>query len=84
MKDMIRAYKIGVIPGDGIGPEVVDAAVLVLMALMRKVSDLELQITRGDAGEPAYGRYGDPLPEETLNLIRSSFRSGKSLIFSPM
>jgi isopropylmalate/isohomocitrate dehydrogenase-like protein len=69
---MGKKHRIAVIPGDGIGPEVVDGAVLVLRALMRTDPDLKLELTRGDVGEPAYEKYGNPLPEETLQLIRAS------------
>ena len=69
---MERRHKIAVIPGDGIGPEVIDAAVVVLKASMRTDPDLKLELTRGDVGEPAYERYGNPLPEESLKLIRKS------------
>jgi isopropylmalate/isohomocitrate dehydrogenase-like protein len=69
---MERRYKIAVIPGDGIGPEVVEGAVHVLEALMRRDPELDLELARGDAGEPACQKYGDPLPEESLELIRAS------------
>jgi isopropylmalate/isohomocitrate dehydrogenase-like protein len=69
---MERKYKIAVLPGDGIGPEVIDAAVVVLEALMRADPGLKMELTKGDVGEPAYEKYGNPLPEETLKLIRES------------
>ncbi|MFH1489384.1 MAG: isocitrate/isopropylmalate dehydrogenase family protein [Pseudomonadota bacterium] len=69
---MERRYKIAVIPGDGIGPEVVEGAVTVLEALMRQDPELRLEFKRGDVGEPAYEKFGDPLPEESLELIRAS------------
>lgn len=69
---MERRYKIAVLPGDGIGPEVIDAASVVLRALMRVDLNLKLELTWGDVGEPAYEKYGNPLPEETLQLIRGS------------
>ncbi|MFH1491342.1 MAG: isocitrate/isopropylmalate dehydrogenase family protein [Pseudomonadota bacterium] len=69
---MERRYKIAVIPGDGIGPEVVEGAVTVLEALMRQDPELRLEFKRGDVGEPAYEKFGDPLPEESLELIKAS------------
>ncbi len=69
---MKRTHKIAVLPGDGIGPEVVEGAVIVLKAVMRTDPDLKLELTRGDVGEPAYEKYGNALPEETLALIRES------------
>lgn len=67
-----RSYRVAVLPGDGIGPEVVNGAVTVLKGLMQKDPGLELELTMGDVGEPAYEKYGNPLPEETLALIRQS------------
>ena len=69
---MERRHKIAVLPGDGIGPEVIDGTVVVLKALMRTDPGLKLELTRGDVGEPAYEKYGNPLPEESLRLIRES------------
>jgi isocitrate/isopropylmalate dehydrogenase len=69
---MERRHKIAVIPGDGIGPEVIEGAVVVLKALMRVDPDLKLDLTRGEVGEPAYEKYGNALPEESLELIRKS------------
>jgi isopropylmalate/isohomocitrate dehydrogenase-like protein len=69
---MERRHKIAVIPGDGIGPEVIEGAVVVLKALMRNDPDLKLDLTRGEVGEPAYEKYGNALPEESLDLIRKS------------
>jgi isocitrate dehydrogenase (NAD+) len=67
-----RHYKIAVLPGDGIGPEVIDCALVVLKALMRVDPSLELELVKADVGEPAFEKYGDPLPEETLALARES------------
>jgi isopropylmalate/isohomocitrate dehydrogenase-like protein len=67
-----RKHKIAVVPGDGIGPEVINAAVVVLQAVMRADPGLKLELTPGDAGEPAYKKYGNPLPPETLELLKAS------------
>lgn len=60
-------YKITLLPGDGIGPEVVAAAEQVLQAL-----PLEFEFTRADIGFGAYERLGSPLPDSTLAAIRAS------------
>ncbi|HBT80035.1 MAG: 3-isopropylmalate dehydrogenase [Selenomonas sp.] len=65
------AYKIVVIPGDGIGKEITDAAVKVLQAADKKFG-LDLQYTYKDAGGTAYDKYGKPLPEETLAACREA------------
>ena len=60
--------KVALLPGDGIGPEVMRAAVRVLEAL-----DLPgLTLFEGDVGASAYHRHGHPLPHETLALARSA------------
>jgi len=69
---MERRYKIAVLPGDGIGPEVIDGAVTVLKSVMMKDPGLKLELLPGKVGEPAYEKWGNPLPEETLELLRAS------------
>jgi isocitrate dehydrogenase (NAD+) len=54
-----------VIPGDGIGPEVTAATQAVVTAAGVNVTWVEAH-----AGLAAIGRAGDPLPDETLDLIR--------------
>ncbi|MCK4869736.1 MAG: isocitrate/isopropylmalate dehydrogenase family protein [Gammaproteobacteria bacterium] len=54
-------YKLCVIPGDGIGPEVVAVADKVLRSL-----GLSLAMQYCDAGYGAYLKHGTPLPDETL------------------
>ena len=52
--------KIAVLPGDGIGPEIVSEAVKVLKALQLKGLDIELEY--GLIGGAAYDLTGSPLP----------------------
>ena len=59
--------KIAVLPGDGIGPEIVAEAVKVLEAL-----DLKLEMETAPVGGAAYEAAGHPLPESTLNLAKSA------------
>ena len=58
--------KIAVLPGDGIGPEIVAEAVKVLKALQLKGLDIELEY--GLIGGAAYDETGSPLPKETLAI----------------
>jgi len=62
--------RIAVLPGDGIGPEVVGEAVKVLRAL--EPAGLKLEFVYADVGGVAVDRTGDPLPAETLRLARES------------
>ncbi|UCG96678.1 MAG: 3-isopropylmalate dehydrogenase [Burkholderiales bacterium] len=59
--------KIAVLPGDGIGPEIIAEAVRVLRAL-----DERFEIEFADVGGAAYERHGHPLPEATLKLARGA------------
>ncbi len=62
--------KIAVLPGDGIGPEVVAEALKVLRAL--EPAGLQLEFAHADVGGIAVDRHGDPLPPATLELARAS------------
>ncbi len=59
--------KIAVLPGDGIGPEIIEQAVRVLRAL-----DLPLELTEAPVGGAAYERHGHPLPASTLELAKEA------------
>jgi homoisocitrate dehydrogenase len=60
-------YRICLLPGDGIGPEVIDCAEQVLDTL-----PLDWKFTRADIGFGTYQRLGTPLPDSTLDAIRSA------------
>ncbi|CAH1906516.1 3-isopropylmalate dehydrogenase [Candidatus Nitrotoga sp. HW29] len=62
--------KIAVLPGDGIGPEIVAQAAKVLEALRREGVSLELEYA--PIGGAGYDASGDPLPDATLNLAQQS------------
>jgi 3-isopropylmalate dehydrogenase len=59
--------KIAVLPGDGIGPEIVAQAVKVLNAL-----NLNLEMTEAPIGGAGYEAAGDPLPDATLQLAKDA------------
>src|SRR3990167_3065200 len=59
--------KIAILPGDGIGTEIVAEAVKVL-----KVLDLKLDMETALVGGAAYEAHGHPLPEATLKLAQAS------------
>jgi len=64
-------FKIAVLPGDGIGPEVVSEGVKLLKAL-DKALNLGLEIEEALIGGIAVDEYGTPLPKETLDIALSS------------
>jgi len=59
--------KIAVLPGDGIGTEIVAEAVKVLNAL-----DLKFEMESALVGGAAYEAYGHPLPDATLKLAQEA------------
>lgn len=59
-----------VLPGDGIGPEIVAEAVKVLDKLVGEGLDIELD--EGLVGDAAYDATGNPLPEATLDMAREA------------
>lgn len=59
--------KIAVLPGDGIGPEIVAQAVNVLKGL-----NLNLEMTEAPIGGAGYEAAGDPLPDATLKLAKEA------------
>ena len=61
--------KIAVLPGDGIGPEVVAEAVKVLERL-RRDSGLKIEMETAPVGGTAYDAHKHPLPDATLKLAR--------------
>ena len=60
-------YNIAVIPGDGIGEEVVKATTTVLDKL-----DVEFNYTHAIAGDKCKEETGVPLPEETIQIAKES------------
>jgi 3-isopropylmalate dehydrogenase len=64
-------FKIAVLPGDGIGPEVMEQALKVLTAAREKFS-FELACTNADVGGIAIDRHGQALPDATLQLCEKS------------
>ena len=59
--------KIAVLPGDGIGPEIMTEALKVL-----KVLDLKLEFEQALVGGAAYDAVGEPLPANSLALARAA------------
>jgi 3-isopropylmalate dehydrogenase len=64
-------FKIAVLPGDGIGPEIIDQAKKVITAVGNKYNH-NFYFTHGLVGAIAIDKTGNPLPAETLELCKSS------------
>ena len=60
-------YRIAIIPGDGIGKEVMESGEYLLDKL-----DLNFSFEYGEAGFECYNKNGDTLPEETIKIAKKS------------
>jgi isocitrate dehydrogenase (NAD+) len=75
----MSSYTATLIPGDGIGPEVTEAAVRVVGA-----TGVDLEWERVEAGAEVVARYGTPVPEGVLHSIRSHGVALKGPIGTPV
>lgn len=73
------AYKITLIPGDGIGPEVTEAARRVLDA-----SGVKIEWEVVEAGEKVMQEYGTPLPDHVLESVKKNKVALKGPITTPV
>ncbi len=64
-------YKISLITGDGIGPELSESALQILNAVHDRL-DVKFQIESIMAGDAALAKYGNALPKSTIDVIRKS------------
>ncbi len=64
-------YKISLIPGDGIGPELTEATLKVLDSAQKKFG-LKLKIIEAEAGDATLAKRGAALPEDTVQKIKES------------
>jgi len=69
---MKKKYQIGIIPGDGIGRDVIKAARIVLDTVNETSKAFSLDFLRMDTGDAAVAKYGDPFPKETVEGIRQT------------
>ena len=60
-------YKIAVLPGDGVGPEVIEAAMIVLDEIA-----LDAEYIYGDIGWEFWKKEGNPLPDRTVELMKNT------------
>jgi tartrate dehydrogenase/decarboxylase/D-malate dehydrogenase len=63
-------YKIAVIPGDGIGTEVINSGVEVLQALSKIVPNLPIEFNHFDWGADYYKEHGIMMPEEGVDELK--------------
>ena len=68
---MSNTYKICLLPGDGIGPEVIAESVKVLNAIAER-SDFAFEYTEASAGGAAIDAHNDPMPQSTIDICKAS------------
>lgn len=64
-------FKIAVLPGDGIGPEISEQGVAVMSAVCAKFGH-QVEYKYALCGADAIDKVGDPFPEETFNICKDS------------
>ena len=67
----MNRYNIAVLPGDGIGPEVIEQGIKVLDAAADEFG-FHLEYCFADIGAIAIDKFGDPLPEVTLDACKEA------------
>ena len=66
-----QLFRIAVLPGDGIGPEVTEAGVEILRAVESRLTGTTFELTSFSVGAGEYLRGGDPLPPDTFRQIQA-------------
>jgi len=79
----MKTYKVAVLPGDGIGPEVVDIAVKVLQAAQDKAGTYKLDFVWGEAGSDAIAKYGTNVPPQTIDMLPKTVACLKGPMTTP-
>ena len=65
-----KTYSIAVLPGDGIGPDVIAESLKVLRAVESKLNSVRFELQEYSVGAGEYLRSGDPLPPATLEKLK--------------
>jgi isocitrate dehydrogenase (NAD+) len=73
------AYKVTLLKGDGIGPEVAEQAVRCIEA-----TGIDIDWEEVDAGEAAIKKFGNPLPDSTLDSIKRNKIALKAPLITPI
>jgi tartrate dehydrogenase/decarboxylase / D-malate dehydrogenase len=66
----MRQYRIAAVPGDGIGPEVIEAGLEVLQAVAKSDGGFALQTESFDWGSDRYRKVGRMMPEDGVETLR--------------
>jgi 3-isopropylmalate dehydrogenase len=66
-----RTHRIAVLPGDGIGPEVIAEGIKALRAVESKLAGASFELQEFSVGAGEYLKSGDPLPEDTFDRLKA-------------
>ncbi len=67
----MKKYKVTVLPGDGVGPELIEATIPIIRAINKRFG-IAMDLNMGTAGLNAIEVYGTNLPDETVSLLKRS------------
>ena len=77
------SYTVGVLPGEGIGPEVIGATLDVLAAVAKKAA-VPFRITHGGSiGREAERLHATPLPQDVVEFCDGVFKQGGAILHGP-
>src|SRR5690606_22062892 len=65
-------FHIAVLPGDGIGPEVISATLEVLRAIQPRLADVNFAFDELSIGAAEYLLNGDPLPSASIERMKAA------------
>ena len=66
----MKTYRIAAIPADGIGPEVINAGLEVLVAVARRTGQFDFDVTSFDWGSDYYKTHGQMMPADGLDQLK--------------
>ncbi|MBC8443910.1 MAG: isocitrate/isopropylmalate dehydrogenase family protein [Deltaproteobacteria bacterium] len=79
----MKTYKIVVLPGDGIGPEIVEASIELLDTVQTLLGAFRLDFEFHQAGAGYYQETGEPISKETLDAIQNADATFKGPVGLP-
>jgi len=68
----MKSFRIAVLPGDGVGPEVIREAVKVLRAVESRLDSVQFELAEYPAGAGEYLRSGEATPPSTWEAVRKA------------
>jgi isopropylmalate/isohomocitrate dehydrogenase-like protein len=80
---MTKTYDVAVLKGDGIGPEVTEAAIRVLDAVQESSVNFKLNYLYGEAGYHCIAEHGTNVPAETVAMLKQTVACLKGPMTTP-